>query len=748
LAYTQKCLESLRRNTPQGHEVIVVDNGSSDGTIDFLRQSSQVRLIENAENRGYPAAANQSIQAARGGYALLLNNDVVVPAGWLGRLLAPFERDPRLGLAGPRTNRISGPQQIVVSYRDLADLDRFAADHAGRHAGELHPATRLVGFCLLIRREVIDTIGLLDERFGMGNFEDDDFCRRAIGAGFGAAIVGDAYVHHFGSASFTGNRVDLGALLRKNQAIYDEKWKDAAPLTSPVISPLAVDAPALSLCMIVRDAEGTIGPCLQSVRPFVDEMIVVDTGSTDATIQIARSLGAKVFEFPWCDSFAIARNESLKNASGRWIFWMDADDTIDQANGNKLRQLVQRPSPSAPAYVLQVHCPGAADDDGYATATVVDHVKVFANRPEIRFTGRIHEQVLPSIRRMGGNVEWTDIFVTHSGSDLSAAGRTRKFARDLRLLELELADDPDSPFALFNFGMTLVHAGKPADALGPLCRSLQLSAPTDSHVRKVYALLAWAYARLDRAQTALKTCVQGLALFPSDPELTFRKAAMEQSLGQLAEAEATYQRLLETPRDRHFSSIDQGIVGVKAWHNLAIVRQRQNNYAGAAAAWRKALDHDRGNVVVWRGWVNALAIAKNASTLEAIAAGDCELEVPGEIKTLACARALAERGQTAAAMDQLQRAVEGGGSTELLDELCRLAFTTDAMDIAKRWLGELSRRRPGDPSVHLNLGVVYSRLGDWDRSVEEVKKSLELRPGYRPAEELLARAQVVMANRG
>jgi predicted Zn-dependent protease len=84
----------------------------------------------------------------------------------------------------------------------------------------------------------------------------------------------------------------------------------------------------------------------------------------------------------------------------------------------------------------------------------------------------------------------------------------------------------------------------------------------------------------------------------------------------------------------------------------------------------------------------------------------------------------------------------------LLDELCRLAFTTDAMDIAKRWLGELSRRRPGDPSVQLNLGVVYSRLGDWDRSVEEVKKSLELRPGYRPAEELLARAQVVMANRG
>src|SRR5690606_5348800 len=95
----------------------------------------------------------------------------------------------------------------------------------------------------------------------------------------------------------------------------------------------------ISLCMIVRDNAQTLPAALESIRPFVDEMIVVDTGSVDATPEIAKSLGAKVFEFPWCDDFARARNESLKYATGDWLFWMDSDDTIPAECGRKLRAL-------------------------------------------------------------------------------------------------------------------------------------------------------------------------------------------------------------------------------------------------------------------------------------------------------------------------------------------------------------------------------------------------------------------------
>ena len=101
------------------------------------------------------------------------------------------------------------------------------------------------------------------------------------------------------------------------------------------------------------------------------------------------------------DDFAAARNESLRHARGEWVFWMDSDDTIDADNGRKLRALVNQPiSPSVLGHVIQVHCPGSGNN-GQADVTVVDHVKLLRNRPELRFEGRIHEQVLPAIRRAG-----------------------------------------------------------------------------------------------------------------------------------------------------------------------------------------------------------------------------------------------------------------------------------------------------------------------------------------------------------
>src|SRR5205807_2345956 len=118
-----------------------------------------------------PAAANQGIKAATGRQILLLNNDCVVPRRWIRRLLWALYRDPKIGLVGPCSNFVSGEQQVPVSYKDLAALDTFADEWAGRNAGAIVDTDRLVGFCLLIRREVIEKIGLLDERFGIGCFE-------------------------------------------------------------------------------------------------------------------------------------------------------------------------------------------------------------------------------------------------------------------------------------------------------------------------------------------------------------------------------------------------------------------------------------------------------------------------------------------------------------------------------------------------------------------------------------------------
>lgn len=762
-AFTQQCLESLRKNTRVPHEVIVVDNGSSDGTADRLRGQADVRLVENGENRGFPAAANQGLRAARGEFLLLLNNDVVVPAGWLERLAEALRQRGELGLVGPSTNCISGPQEIPVPYGevspghvDVGALEAFAGEVArriGGGAGRLEKVERLVGFCLLFRRAVLDKVGLLDERFGTGNFEDDDFCRRAAGAGFGAAIVRDAFVHHYGSATFRGQGVDLGNLLARNQRLYAEKWGAVGgAVGKAAVVPALPAVPRVSVCMIVRDSARTLGACLESIRPWVDEMIVVDTGSKDQTVEMARGLGARVSAFGWVDSFAAARNESLREATGDWLFWMDADDTMDAANGAKLRALARRPT-AALGYVMQVRCPPSGEGGEYERETVVDHVKMVRRHADIRFTGRIHEQILPAIRRLGGEIEWTDIFVVHSGADRSEAGRARKRARDLRLLELELAEDPDSSFALFNMGMTLLDARRPAEALGVLARSLQLASAGESHMRKVYALLTQAYGDLGRHGTALKTCRQGLGVFPEDAELVFRQAQLQLALGDCGGAGQAIAALLARPGGpgeggaRYFASFDRGILGVRAWQILAVARERQERWTGAAEAWQQVLASDGQNMEAWRGYLEARLQAGTEKDLEALAevvagaAGVGLGAVPPDARVMAQARLLGARGRQQEALGILEGACESGAGEAVLDDLCRRLFISEQLAAAERWLGELARRRPADAAAALNLGVILLRARKYAAAVTAAQRSLELRPGHAGALDVLSKAQ-------
>ncbi len=126
--YTRQCLDSIRLVTDEPLELIVVDNGSTDGTVEFLRALPGARVIVNQTNRGFPAAANQGMAVATGNQVLLLNNDVVATTGWLGRMLRALRSDPKMGLVGPTSNYVSGPQQIEVGYENLNDLDGFAWD--------------------------------------------------------------------------------------------------------------------------------------------------------------------------------------------------------------------------------------------------------------------------------------------------------------------------------------------------------------------------------------------------------------------------------------------------------------------------------------------------------------------------------------------------------------------------------------------------------------------------------------------
>lgn len=226
LEYTKLCLESIHRYTPEPHEVIVVDNGSTDGTVEYLREQPDVKLIENRYNLGFALGNNRGLREAKGDYIVFLNNDVVVTEGWLTRLLACAKEDEKVGAVGPRSNYVVGPQLVPnVPYGDnLEAMQEFARSWSLEHAGKWDAVPRVIGFCMLVKRVVIEKIGGFDPIFGTGNFEDDDFCLRLQLAGFTIKIAHDVFVHHFGSKTFQSERIDYRTLMQRNWEFFKKKW--------------------------------------------------------------------------------------------------------------------------------------------------------------------------------------------------------------------------------------------------------------------------------------------------------------------------------------------------------------------------------------------------------------------------------------------------------------------------------------------------------------------------------------------
>jgi tetratricopeptide (TPR) repeat protein len=265
---------------------------------------------------------------------------------------------------------------------------------------------------------------------------------------------------------------------------------------------------------------------------------------------------------------------------------MDSDDTLPAKSGRTLREALRAELPDRVlGFVMQVQCPGLERDD----TTAVDHVKLFRNRPDLRFEGRIHEQVLPSIRRLGGDVTWIGAYVVHDGADRSPEGLARKLKRDLRLLELDALDRPRHPFVLFNLGMTLNHAGDYAQAETALTDCIGVSQHSESHLRKAYALLVDALTGQAKDDEARRRCWEGLGRFPADPELLFKSGNMALRREEWTEAAPAFESILSQPRPRYFSSLDVGILGWRSRIGLAAAYEGLGRAAAAESLWREAL---------------------------------------------------------------------------------------------------------------------------------------------------------------
>ncbi|WP_169085303.1 glycosyltransferase family 2 protein [Paenibacillus sp. PL91] len=222
-----ECIESIRKYTHQPYEIIVIDNGSTDGTAPYLMaETDGVRFRLNKSNLGFAGAVNQGMQMAKGTSLLLLNNDTVVTPNWLSNLLACASSDPEIGLVGPVSNYISGDQYIPTNYDSVEDMQQFALGYNQPNAARYQVVSRITGFCLLMRRDVFERIGYFDEGFEIGNCEDDDYGLRATMLGFKLVIAGDTFVHHYGSMTMKHLKERFAPVYEKNQVYYYDKWGD------------------------------------------------------------------------------------------------------------------------------------------------------------------------------------------------------------------------------------------------------------------------------------------------------------------------------------------------------------------------------------------------------------------------------------------------------------------------------------------------------------------------------------------
>jgi GT2 family glycosyltransferase/tetratricopeptide (TPR) repeat protein len=634
---TQHCLASIERHTSLSHELILVDNGSTDGTSQYFRnyaaKHSHVRVIFNRANLGFSAGNNQGLACARGESILLLNNDTVVTPGWLERMLTHLHLYPDCGLVGPVSNSVSGPQLVsTANYSSLDQLPKFATQWCATHAGQSTEAARLVGFCLLFRRAVMEKIGGLDPQYGSGNFEDDDFCIRAGLAGFKLRIALDSFVHHTGGQTFKGAKIDYRASMERNWAVFKAKWAmpQDAPLekgyrlpscapdglalrqplpdlkdshtsslegrcwtdkTLPGVAPkkssrqaallalppcallghlgearelvrkrqwtaawtaaisailarpyhpeaylllaeialaagdadsarlcaqaardMAPDwappkqflkghlrghakpawlnlppalanqpaaAPRVSVCLIAKNEERFLAQCLRSVRELATQIVVVDTGSTDRTVEIAREFGAEVHAFAWCDDFSAARNAALEHATGDWVLIIDADEELAPQQTETAKRQIQA------AAVLGYRLP--IIDHGHEDGGCSYVPRLFRNAPGVFFVGRIHEQAFSSIQvrcqQWGLQHQLGEVVLLHHGYTDEVMASRNKIERNLRLLERAIEELPGEPNLIMSLGLELVRSGKLEAGLERYWEAFQLmSAQPDAEV--------------------------------------------------------------------------------------------------------------------------------------------------------------------------------------------------------------------------------------------------------------------------
>ena len=358
--------------------------------------------------------------------------------------------------------------------------------------------------------------------------------------------------------------IESPATFAKETAGLLQRWSPMGPqqaaVAAPAAAPLATEPdtapppwagrePRVTLCMIARDEERFLPECLRRALPAVDEIVLVDTGSTDRTVAIAESFGARVLHQPWADDFSAPRNAALAAATGDWILVLDADEFLVGAAAARIRELV-RASGVAGWHMRFTNVYTSGKTVG------VMMVRLFRNLPGLAWQNVIHEQVTPSLlragRELGLELGSCEVEVEHHGYSDEVMQSRGKNERNERLFSKQLAQTPDDVYCLYKYGDFLRRVpGRSDDAHRLLLRCLEVirsgppSLPRElPYAGEVAALCALELARRNETAAAVAVVDEALRRFIATPNLHYIAASLMLAQSRADAAIAHFRRCL------------------------------------------------------------------------------------------------------------------------------------------------------------------------------------------------------------
>ncbi len=359
----------------------------------------------------------------------------------------------------------------------------------------------------------------------------------------------------------------------------------------------------ISVTLIVRNEEQFISQCLESVRDITDDLVVIDTGSEDRTVELARQLGARVICRPWPRDFAKARNWALEEAKNPWILMLDADEVLLADDQDMLLQAVTQPT--ADAYNLRIVSLTDRPED-LAEARVT---RLFRNDPRIRWEGRVHEQIIPSVGRAGMTLEPLDVRLMHYGYLNRVMTDRKKLERNLDLLDQSLTEAVEPEWKAYLYwqrAQTLIPLARYDESKKDMKRAMSLTHPTAPLQPLFWLTLAKIYTSQTAHHKVHQTIREALKLFPDYTDLVYWDGMVFMNEGLWSQAADCFNRAISLGVPKNYLQSELGVGTFKALWQLAKVSRAQGNMTLAEAYYLKTIQMKPAFYPAWHEYLDLL----------------------------------------------------------------------------------------------------------------------------------------------